>query len=132
MTSASVFSPLSFPEAVLIHAFSVAKSTSRDWWSDVLAVRSLETMLSRCEFRDLVNIVVSRGKIRWCAAYVESEQASLKTTKVTGQRVCLIWDVAYQRAMVQWQQGVDADWTLDVVGGGDAGPSSRVGATPLK
>ena len=36
--------------------------------------------------RDLANIAVSRGHSRWCPACVESEQASLNTTKVTRQQ----------------------------------------------
>ena len=48
------------------------------------------------------NIVVSRGRSRWCPAYVESEQVLLNTSEVTRQkcRTCLLVMAAHQRSDV--------------------------------
>ena len=52
--------------------------------------------------RDSANIVVSRGHSRWCPAYVETEQALLRTTEVTRQQCSVSsgWQLAHQRSDV--------------------------------
>ena len=49
VTSVSVFLPPSLPEAVLIKALSVRGSTWEDWWSDLVAICSLEATLTQSD-----------------------------------------------------------------------------------
>ena len=74
-------------------------------------------------FRDLANIVVSRGLSRWCPAYAQSEQALLNTTEVTWEQC----NVSFGRQPTNdltsppvdlWGRGRDAEWALGVAEGG--------------
>ena len=119
------------------------KSESPHRWRDGLAVCSLGGkgwVLGRGAhsvwLRDLANIGVSRGRSRWCPAYVESEPALLNTTNVTRQQcsVSFGWQPTNDLTSLPvdpWGRGGAAEWVLGVAGSKDAG-TSGAGAVSLR
>ena len=71
----------------------------------------------------LANIVISRGHRRWCPVYVESEQALLNTTEVTGQQC----NVSFG-----WHPTSDLTYVSQEVEVGIPGWAAGMGVVPLR